>query len=160
MEAGIEIEVYFDDASGLTPTKTQVMAMGIPLGVVMKIEPDIERHKVKAIIKMDRSTEQYLVEGTKFWIIRPEVSAARITGLETILSGSYIGVQRGNSDKPSRVFMGLTSAPPLPADTPGLHIKLRSSSLRSVQEGSSIYFRNIDIGSVQSYKLEEEKKND
>ncbi|NNK94316.1 MAG: hypothetical protein HKP41_08190, partial [Desulfobacterales bacterium] len=36
MEAGIEIEVYFDDATGITPAKTQVMAMGIPLGLVMK----------------------------------------------------------------------------------------------------------------------------
>ena len=157
MEAGIEIEVYFDDASGLTPTKTQVMAMGIPLGVVMKIEPDIVRNKVKAVIKMDRSTEEYLVEDAKFWIVKPEVSASRITGLDTILSGSHIGVQRGKSTKPSRIFMGLPSAPPIPDDTAGLHIKLRSSALRSIQEGSSIYFRNIKIGSVQSYRLEEDK---
>ena len=157
MEAGIEIEVYFDDATGITPAKTQVMAMGIPLGLVMKIEPDVERHKVRAIIKMDRSTEQYLVEDAKFWITKPEVSAKRITGLETILSGSYISVQRGKSTKPARVFMALSSAPPIPDDTPGLHIKLRSSALRSIQEGSSIYFRNIKIGSVKSYKLEEDK---
>ncbi len=156
IEAGIEIVVYFDDASGITPEKTRVMAMGIPFGVVKKISPDLEKHKVKVLIRMDRSTESYLVEDTKFWIVKPEITARRVTGLETILSGSFIGVQRGKSKAESRVFTALTSTPPLSPDIPGLRIQLKSTALRSIQEGSSIYFRNIEIGSVQSYHLEQD----
>ncbi len=153
IEAGIQIVVYFDDATGITPEKTQVMAMGIPFGIVKKISPDIEKQKVKVIIRMDPSTKPYLVKDSKFWIVKPEITARRITGLETILSGSYIGLQRGKSKVESREFMALPSAPPIPPDTPGLHIQLKSSALRSIQEGSGIYFRNIEIGSVQSYQL-------
>jgi len=156
MEAGIEIEIYFDDASGITPGKTQVMTKGIPLGIVTGMHPALEKNKVRITLKMDRSTEGYLVEDAKFWLVKPEISANRITGLETILSGSYIAAQKGKSMTPSRVFMALSTAPPIPSDTPGLHIKLISNALRSIQEGSSIYFKNIKIGSVKTYSLEED----
>ena len=154
MEAGIEIEVYFDDASGIIPEKTHVISRGIPFGIVKDMTPDIEHGKVKVTIRMDRQTEPYLVEDTKLWLVKPEVSANRITGLETILVGSYIGIQRGQSTVHSRQFTAYKSAPPIPINTPGLHIKLKSKALRSIQEGSSIYFRNIKIGNVESYKLE------
>jgi len=155
MEAGVEIEVYFDDASGIVPEKTRVMIRGIPIGIVKGMHPDIENSRIRVVIKMDRLVEPYLVEDAKFWIVKPEVSASRVIGLETILSGSYIRVQRGESTVESHVFTALPSAPPIPSDTPGLHIKLHSTALRSIQEGSAIYFRNIQIGSVQTYKLDE-----
>ncbi|WP_163340455.1 PqiB family protein [Desulfopila sp. IMCC35008] len=156
-EAGIEIVVFFEDASGIVPEKTQVMHMGIPLGIVKKITPDLDKHKVQATIRMDRLTEEYLVEDTKFWLVKPEISADRITGLDTILSGSYIGIQQGKSEQQTRMYTALPTAPPVPANTPGLHIQLRSTGLRSIQEGSSLYFKNIKIGSVQSYKLQEDE---
>jgi len=156
-EAGIDIEVQFSDASGIVPGKTQVMAMGIPLGVVKDMDPDFGNRTVKVLITLDRSTEPYLVEDLKFWLVKPEVSAHRITGLETILSGSYIGVQRGESTIPARKFTALSQAPPIRPDEPGLHIVLNSKALRSIQEGSSIYFQNISIGEVKTYRLQEDE---
>ncbi len=156
-EAGIEVSVNFSDATGIVPEKTQVMSMGIPLGVVKKLVPDLEKRMVEVIIRLDRSTEPFLVEDLKFWLVKPEVSASRITGLDTILSGSYISVQRGKSTKMSRQFTALEKAPPILNSTPGLHIQLRSTALRSIQQGSSIYFQNINIGKVKTYSLEEDE---
>ncbi|MBT8355207.1 MAG: MCE family protein [Desulfofustis sp.] len=156
-ESGIEVEVFFSDASGIVPSKTQVMSMGIPLGKVIGMEPDLENRKVKVVIEMDRSTEPFLVEDLKFWLVKPEVSAKQIRGLETILSGSYIGVQRGESSIPVRVFTALDRTPPLHPETPGLHIQLRSKELRSIQEGSAIYFKNLRIGSVKTFSLEQDE---
>lgn len=156
-EAGIEIVVYFSDGTGIVPQKTQVMSMGIPLGKVIEMDPDIDNRRVRVVIEMDRSVESFLVDDVKFWLVKPEVSASRVTGLETILTGSYIGVQRGESTRPGREFTALDKAPPVHPETPGLHIKLRSSALRSIQPGSSIYFKNIKIGDVKSYNLEEDE---
>lgn len=153
-EAGVTIEVYFENANGLTPEKTQVVFMGLPVGMVKKVVPDLDRTMVKAVIRMDKSTKPHLVEDVAFWLVKPEVSADRITGLETILSGSYIGVRKGLSTVHATEFTALPSAPPISKDAPGLHIQLRSKELRSIQEGSAIYFKNIRIGNVQSYKLE------
>ncbi len=151
--AGVEITIYFSDASGIVPGKTQIMARGIPVGLVKEVVPDLDNHRVKAIVKMDKDVSGHLVEDTLFWIVRPELSASSIQGLDTIFSGSYIGIQIGTSTVPRREFFGLSSAPPVPAETPGLHIQLTADTLGSIQAGTGIYYRNIKIGEVQSYQL-------
>jgi paraquat-inducible protein B len=152
--AGIDIIVYFEDASGITPGKTQVVLKGIPVGIVKAVQPDLDKHRIRTIVKMDQGIEKYLVEDTVFWVVRPELSAARIYGLETILSGSYIGIQNGVSSVQSTEFTGLSNPPPVPDEAPGLHLFLKADALRSVQVGSGVYYRNIRIGSVQTYTLE------
>lgn len=152
--AGIDITVYFEDASGITSGKTQVIAKGIPIGIVKSVKPDLENNRIRTIVKMDKGTEKLLVEDTLFWIVRPELSATRIYGLETILSGSYIGIQTGVSSVRSIEFKGLSNPPPVPDESPGLHLFLRADALRSVQIGSGVYYRNIRIGSVQTYTIE------
>lgn len=155
--AGIEITISFSDATGIVAGKTQVMARGIPIGLVTKIIPDLKNRLIHAKVKMEKSVAGELVEDTLFWVVRPELSASSIHGLETILSGSYIGIQVGNSTTPLREFAGLSSAPPVAADTPGLHLKIRAEVLGSIQVGTGIYYRNIQIGEVQRYQLEGDK---
>ncbi len=155
--AGVEITILFADATGIVPGKTQVMARGIPIGLVTKILPDLNNRQIQAKVKMEKSVVEHLVEDTLFWIVRPELSASSIHGLETILSGSYIGIQVGTSTTPLREFAGLASAPPVSRDTPGLHLKIRAEVLGSIQVGTGIYYRNIQIGDVQRYLLEGDK---
>ena len=152
--AGIDITIYFEDASGITPGKTQVVFKGIPVGIVKAVEPDLDKHRIRTILKMNKGIEKYLVQDTAFWVVRPELSAARIYGLETILSGSYIGIQAGVSSVPSTEFTGLSNPPPVPEEAPGLHLFLKADALHSIQIGSGVYYRNIRIGSVQTYNLE------
>lgn len=101
--------------------------------------------------------DEHLVEDTLFWVVKPELSASSVRGLETILSGSYIDVQIGVSTVPSRIFDGLTSDPPVAPETPGLHLQLRSEVLGSIQVGTGIYYRNIEIGKVQQHRLEKDE---
>ena len=151
---GVEITIYFDDASGIIAGKTQVMAKGIPLGLVKNLEPDLKNQRVKVAIKMEQPVVEYLVEDTLFWVVRPELSASSIEGLDTILSGSYISIQVGSSTVPRREFNGLSTTPPVSQDTPGLHIQLRAEKLGSIQTGTGVYYRNITIGNVEKYQLE------
>lgn len=151
--AGEEITIYFQDASGLTPGKTQVVTRGIPIGLVKSISPDLTNQQIKATVKIDKEAVDYLVEDTLFWIVRPELSASSIRGLETILSGSYIDVQVGSSKVFKTEFNGLTSPPAIPPDTPGLHLHLQAEALGSIQVGTGIYYRNIKVGHVTGHKL-------
>lgn len=155
--AGEEITIFFKDASGITPGKTQVITRGIPIGLVKEITPDLLKQQIKAIVKIDKEAVDYLVEDTLFWIVRPELSASSVRGLETILSGSYIGVQVGSSKVEKLEFNGLLSPPPVSLDTPGLHLHLRAEALGSIQVGTGIYYRNIEIGKVEKYQLDRDK---
>ena len=154
--AGIPITVYFEDATGIAAGKTQVIARGVPIGTVKKVVPDVGNRRVKASVTIDKSAAAMLVEDTLFWIVRPEISAASVEGLDTLFSGSYIGIQPGTSDSETQEFIGIKKAPPIPKETPGLHVVLDAERLGSIQNGSSIFYRNVAIGSVTSHSLDQE----
>jgi len=155
-DAGIDIIIHFSTADGITAGKTKVIYKGIPVGLVKKVEIADDLKGVNLLVEMDKKTRPGLVEDTKFWIVRPEISAGRITGLETLFSGSYIAVKKGKSPLQTRRFEGLDSPPPLDTDAPGLHLILKTPSLYSLQRGSRVYSKNLKIGLVEDYKLEKD----
>jgi len=153
-KAGVDITIHFDSAAGITAGKTKVIYKGIPIGTVKIVEIDDNLQGVNLQVEMDKKTRKGLVEDTKFWVVRPEISAGRISGLETLLSGSYIAVRKGKSTKESRTFTGLSTPPPADTGVPGLHVTLRSPTLYSLQRGSRVYSKNLQIGLVEDYTLE------
>lgn len=155
-DAGIECFVHFPNAEGITPGKTQVMYKGIAVGLVEQVIVDEDLQGVSLVVMMQKKTKRGLVEDTKFWIVKPEISAGRISGLETLLSGSYIAVQPGSSSRAATRFEGLVEPPPLPPDSPGLYLTLRADALYSLQKGSPVYTKNLKIGIVQGYHLAED----
>lgn len=157
-DAGVDIVVYFDDATGITQGKTQVIYKGIPVGLVHQIEVDPSLDKIAAHIEMVKETEDKLVEDVKFWIVKPEVSADKIAGLDTLVAGSYIGVLPGRSAKKTRVFTALQETPPLPVDTPGLRLHLDSPDSGDISIGNPVYYKKIKVGEVTSVKLQKEQK--
>ncbi|RLA99606.1 MAG: hypothetical protein DRG83_12785 [Deltaproteobacteria bacterium] len=156
VERPVYIVVHFRGAEGVTAGKTKVMYKGLPVGVVEEITVDEGLDTVSMKIAIDPRAKKGLVKDLKFWIVRPEIAAGRVRGLQTLLSGSYIAVQPGRSKEPCREFYGLDEPPPVPEDAPGLHIKLRTEALNSLQQGSPIYYKDIRVGSVQGYTLEED----
>ena len=155
-DAGIDIVIHFATADGITAGKTKVIYKGIPVGLVKKVEIADDLKGVNLLVEMDKKTRPGLVEDTNFWIVRPEISAGRITGLETLFSGSYIAVKKGNSSLQTRRFEGLNTPPPLNTDTPGLHLTLKTPSLYSLQRGSRVYSKNLKIGLVEDFKLDKD----
>ncbi len=153
-KAGVDITIHFNSAAGITPGKTKVIYKGIPIGTVKSVEIDDNLQGVTLQVEMVKKTRKGLVEDTKFWVVRPEISAGRISGLETLLSGSYIAVRKGKSTKESRTFTGLSTPPPADTGAPGLHITLKTPNLYSLQRGSRVYSKNLQIGLVENYTLE------
>lgn len=155
--AGVDIELYFEDASGIVADKTLVMVKGIRIGIVTDVTPDFEEKKIKAIVKLDKVVAPYLVEDTTFWVVRPELSAAGVEGLDTIFSGSYIGVQPGSSKVKRYSFQAAPHSPPISKNLPGLHLRIKAEALGSIQKGTGIYYRNVEIGSVEQVALDGEQ---
>jgi paraquat-inducible protein B len=101
---------------------------------------------------MDKSVSDYLAEGANFWIARPRFSAAGITGLDTLVSGSYIIMQPGHGDRQDK-FKGLDEPPMDQPDTAGHRYTVHTSRLGALTQGSTVYYRGIDVGAVEGYKL-------
>src|SRR3990167_8962863 len=97
-EAFIEIQVMLATGDAIHPGKTEVIFKGMPIGKVIALELDDsgERRGVRATLDMDKRVEQRLRTNTRFWLVKPSVSLAGITGLETLVSGNYITASPGD----------------------------------------------------------------
>lgn len=157
-DAGIDITVHFSSADGITPGKTKVVFKGIPIGTVEKITIDETITGVYLNIEIEKRAKALLVKDTAFWIVKPEVSAGRITGLETLFSGSTIGVQKGVSQESATHFIGLKNPPKLSPKIPGLRFSLISDIRHSLERGSKIYTKNLEIGHIEQYQLLQDEK--
>ncbi len=156
-KAGYEVSLIFATAAGLSAGSTKVIYKGLVLGVVKKITPDKGKQTVTASITFDPIAENSLVEDTKFWMVRPQISLSGVKNIETLLGGDYITLRSGESKKKQLTFNVSQHRPPFNHTFPGLHLKLNSTELGAVAMGSPILYQRIKIGDVQNYELAEDR---
>jgi len=158
-QAGIRVKVKLTDFEGLQAGRTPVMYKGIQVGSLktLKIDPDLS--SANAELTLDPLAEEYLVKGTQFWVVKPSISLAGITGLEALVKGNYIAVRPGDKGgQPQREFEARAKAPPLDLRAPGLHMVLFTDNLGSLDVGSPVLYRQVKVGSVQSYQFSRTRK--
>jgi paraquat-inducible protein B len=124
----------------------------VDIGQVTAVELADGFSKVKVTAKMDRSAAGLFVEDARFWIVEPRITLSGVTGLGTLISGNFIGLQPGQSTKEERAFVGLDSPPPI-TDQPGKRFVLTAPDLGSLGTGAPLYFRRLRAGEVLSYAL-------
>ena len=151
---GISIEIRFHNAEDLEANKTKIRYKDVEIGEVTDIHVAKDRREVVVTAMIHRDATEYLVDGTRFWVVRPRVSAAGITGLGTLVSGAYISVDVGRSTIRSRRFVGLEVPPIVTADLPGRQFILHADDLGSLSIGSLVFYRHIVAGQVVGYELD------
>jgi paraquat-inducible protein B len=153
LEKGPVITIVFSSAEGLVANKTKIDYNGLDIGTVTSIKLAEDHKHVIATAAMHPKTKEFLVKDLKFWVVKPRMSGLNITGLGTLISGNYIGVQMGESKESERHFIALES-PPLTGDVPGKIFTLKATALGSLGTGTPIYYRQIQAGQVVSYQLD------
>jgi len=155
---GPEITVVFHSAEGLEAGKTQIRYNGVEVGMLTKIRLSDDHQKVIATAQMEPKTEDFLVEDTHFWVVRPRISGATVTGLGTLISGAYIGMEIGQSKQRQRRFEALENPPVVTADVPGRYFVLKTPNLGSLDNATPIFFRRLKVGEIASYELDADGK--
>ena len=151
---GTEIEVSFHNAEDLDAHKTKIRYKDVEIGEVTDIHVAKDRKNVIVTAMIHRDASDYLVADTRFWVVRPRLSAAGVTGLGTLVSGAYISVDVGKSATSRRYFVGLEVPPVVTADLPGRQFILHTEDLGSLSIGSLVFYRHIIAGQVVAYELE------
>ena len=160
-EKGPEIKISFSSAEGFEVGKTRVRYKDVDVGKVKKIQLDNDLEKVIITVELSKAMGKHLNENSKFWAVRPRISAKGISGLSTLISGVYIVMDpgvRGEEDKP-KVFIGLEEPPQIPSSAEGKSFALKTIQLGSLDIGSPVYYRQIQVGEVINYKLHESGKH-
>jgi paraquat-inducible protein B len=151
---GTTIEIRFLNAEGLEANKTKIRYKEVDIGEVKAIRVAEDRKQVIVTADIQRNAKAYLVADTRFWVVRPRVSGAGISGLGTLVSGAYISVDVGNSENRREDFVGLEVPPVLTSDLPGREFILHAEDLGSLDIGSEVFYRHISAGQVVAYTLD------
>src|SRR5208337_4092219 len=138
MSEGPKITIVFQSAEGLEAGKTKIHYNGVDIGTVTTIRL-AEDHKTVIInVQMAPKTESFLSEDTQFWVVRPRISGANVSGLGTLISGAYIGLEIGGSKEIKHEFVGLETPPIVTGEVPGRLFKLKTADLGSLDNGTPI----------------------
>lgn len=156
LDRGPTITISFSTAEGLEPEKTRVKYHSVDIGRVTGVAFSEDRKSVVASVELSMQTEAFLVADTRFWVVRPRLTGTQISGLGTLLSGAYIGMDVGSSTESRRKFAGLDVPPIVTVDLPGRHFRLHADDLGSLDVGSPVYFRRVQVGSVVAYELDKD----
>jgi paraquat-inducible protein B len=159
LSEGPAITIVLSTAEGLEAGKTKIEYDGVQLGTVTDIRLNDDHQKVIATAQMTPETKEFLVEDTKFWIVRPRISGGTVSGLGTLISGAFIGMDIGKSKKARRDFEALEIPPVVTGDVVGRLFVLETPDLGSIDTGTPIFFRRLKVGKVASYKLEEDGRS-
>tara|TARA_R110000787_G_scaffold78941_4_gene172419 strand:+ start:4512 stop:6176 length:1665 start_codon:yes stop_codon:yes gene_type:complete len=151
--AGPSISVTFLTAEGLEAGKTEVRYKNVVVGKVQSIRLSPSREHVIVEVELRKDAEEIALEDSRFWVVRPRADLGGISGLGTLLSGAYIGVDVGTSENHRDQFTGLEIPPAVTNDQKGTRFLLSSEDLGSLNIGSPIYYRRIPVGRVVGYDL-------
>ncbi|APX89048.1 hypothetical protein BV394_04335 [Brevirhabdus pacifica] len=154
------IEVTFANGAGITKRQTELRYRDVAVGVVEDVRFSEDLSRVVAVIRLSKSVAPFVDADSSFWVVRPEVSARGVTGLDTVLSGVYIeGAWDSEIGRFRARFEGQEDAPLIRYGKEGLVIKLRTTAGGSMTDDSPILYRGIEVGRVGKATIAEGGSN-
>ena len=158
LQEGPSITITFKTGSGLVANKTEVKYRNVVIGHVSEVKLSGDQKRVDATIQLDKQAESFTRADSQFWVVRPRIGAGGVSGIDTLLSGDYIGADIGQADARSKHFTGLENPPPITYGEPGKRFMLHTQDLGSLDIGSPVYYRKIPVGQVVAYELDADGK--
>jgi paraquat-inducible protein B len=158
LNVGPKVVVSFLTAEGLEAKKTQVKYKNVVIGTVTDIELSEDRTHILATIELNQSAAPFTRADSQYWVVRPRIGAHGVSGVDTLLSGAFISADAGSSEKTEKNFKGLETPPPVTFGEKGKRFILHTDDLGSLDIGSPIYFRRIQVGQVVAYELAKDGK--
>lgn len=158
LSSGPSITIDFKTAEGIESGKTEIRYKEVPIGKVKRTELTDDGQNVRVHVDLIRDAEIVAVEDSHFWVVRPRVGIGGVSGLGTLISGAYIGVDLGHSAEERHQFVGLEKPPGVTNDQRGRRFTLTTEDLGSLDAGSPIYYRRIQVGHIIDRSLDADGK--
>jgi paraquat-inducible protein B len=151
-ERGPMITITFSTGDGIVAGQTHVEHKAVDLGTVEQVTLSRDMSHVIVRVRMRREATPELTDQARFWVVRPRLSLTSISGLETLVSGSFIEMDPGHpGDNPQREFTGLEEPPGVRSDVPGRTFTLQAGRIGELSGGSPVFYRDVVVGEVLGY---------
>lgn len=153
-QQGPTISISFRSAEGIEVGKTKVKLKAVDIGTVSSVHLSPKRDHVVVEVATTREATEDLTDNARFWLVKPRVSGGNISGLDTLLSGSYIAIDPGKEGGKRQLSYTALEIPPVVAsDEPGRSFVLQAPRLGSIGPGSPLIYHGLTVGEVQGYDL-------
>ena len=146
--AGPQITISFLSGEGVQVGKTLVKYRDVTVGQVSAVVLSADHQTVVVTANLSKDAAGLLKEDTQFWIVRPRFGVGSVSGLDTLLSGVYIGMKTGIATRHEHEFVGLENPPALAHGPHGRELQLHAARVGSLSIGSPVYFRQFQVGRV------------
>ncbi len=153
------VEITFPDGAGIQAGTTKVKRKNVDIGEVLDLRLSEDAEEVVLSVRIFDHARDLLRGDSQFWVVRPRIGVGGITGLGTLLSGSYIELSPGSDDELAYEFIGLETPPVTPPGTPGLHVTLNSFGNQTLREGDPVLFQGIEVGRIEYAFFDNQKRS-
>ncbi|BAX55543.1 Paraquat-inducible protein B [Photobacterium damselae subsp. piscicida] len=155
---GPEITLRMPTAEGIEVGKTQIKSLNVKVGVVTNIKLSDDYSYITVTARMNKDAERMLRDDTLFWVVKPRIGKEGISGLDTLLSGSYIELQPGKSDIKKYNFKVLDVPPIAPPDAKGLRVVLTNKEAGKLSVGDPVLYEGFTVGRVEQVSFNTKTK--
>ena len=145
---GSTINISFKSNAGLVANQSQIKLRDVTIGIVTKISLSKDGEGVTVEARMNKEVSSYLNDKAKLWIVHPDVGSHGISGLDTLVSGSYIELYGVKEEESKKSFVGLEE-PYIDQAAKGEHYLLAAPNSYNITEGSNVYYRMVKVGRVE-----------
>lgn len=156
---GPEITLILPDATGIEAGKTEIKSRNVKVGTITEVELSENYDYIIATAQMEKQATRMLVKDSLLWIVEPRIGAEGITGLDTLLSGSYLELKPGISEEKMRQFKVLDLPPVAGPDTKGLRVVLTHNQANKLKVGEPVLHHGFSVGRVEKVKFDVESGN-
>lgn len=145
---GPVIHITTASADGIEEGKTLVKMRSVNVGVVTDVVLAPDYRNTILTVQMDKNTDDLLRSDSLFWVVKPRIENAGISGLDTILSGSYIQLSMGSNADFATEFTALDEPPVRLGSENGVMVSLYSEDSRKLGTGDIVSYRGFDVGAI------------
>lgn len=152
-QRGPTIMVQFASAEGLEVGKTDVKYKAVSVGKIKALRLSDDLKSIEAEIELSREIGRHLGSDARFWIVSPRINRSGVSGLTTLVSGAYIGMDPGTNADDQSFYQGEDRPPVIAPSENGRRFFLLADSLGAIDVGAPIFYKQLQVGEVIDYKL-------
>ena len=146
------VTLRFTQGHGLKPGDS-LRHRGVQVGSVIDVALAADIASVVVRVRLHPSARSLARVGSRFWVVRPQLSLEGATGLDTLVGPLYLAVEPGDG-QPARVFAGIETPPVLGGlQQGGLEVILDAPTRGGLRAGAPITYRQMTVGRVISVAL-------
>ena len=150
-------QVRFETADGIAAGNTEVRCRSVKVGMVKSVKLADNLESVLVNLELNSDSSGLLRKGTQFWVVKPRLSATKLSGVGTLITGAYVELDPGDSRAKFKTrFEGLETPPATSRSVPGRRLTLTAEEAGSLAVGSTVFFRGFEVGRIEGRTLNKE----